>query len=142
MEITQDSLDKMNDNSLYNTIGIRVEEAEKGQARSFLLPPSEVCWPFPGQPHGGILFTFMDTTMAWAVISLLDEGLSCSTVNLDIEYTHPAKGKQFSCRAWVLDRTGRSCFVRADIHDADGQLIAIGQGNFRIIKFSFDYLLG
>ncbi len=142
MEITQDSLDKINDNSLYNTVGIKIEEAANGRAGSCLLPPAEVCWPFPGQPHGGVIFTFMDTTMAWAAISLLDEGLSCSTVNLDIEYTHPARGEQFACRAWVVDRTGRSCFLRADIHDADDQIVAIGQGTFRIIKYSFDHLLG
>ncbi len=140
MEFTQHLLDKVNDNPLYNTIGIRLEEAEKGQARSCLSPRAEVCWPFPGQPHGGVLFTFIDTTMAWAVVSLLDEGISCSTVSLDIEYTHPAKGEQFACRAWVVDRTNRSCFVRADIYDADGQLIALGQGNFRIINYSLEYL--
>ena len=140
MEITKQIIDKINDNTLYNTTGISIEAVQEGEARSRLIPPGEVCWPFPGQPHGGILFTFMDTTMAWAVISLLEEGISCSTVNIDIEYTHPAKGEQFTCQARVIDRTNRSCFVRADIYDSNEQLIAIGQGSFRIINVSLDYL--
>jgi acyl-CoA thioesterase len=134
MEITESLFNQMNDNSLYRTIGIRVETAGNGKASARLTPRKDICWPFPGQPHGGILFTFMDTTMAWSVLSGLDSGYNCTTVNLNIHYTHPAKGKEFTCSAWVSHRTGRSSFVRADIHDSQGQLLAMGQATFRIIK--------
>ena len=134
MEITQEILDRLNDNPLYKTLGIGVEEADKGTARSRLEPDAKLCWPFPGQPHGGVLFTLMDVTMAWAVFSQLDQGYNCATINLDIQYTLPAKGKLFSCSAWTTHRTGRLCFVRAEIHNAEGQLIAMGQAIFRVIE--------
>ncbi|MCP4664889.1 MAG: PaaI family thioesterase, partial [Deltaproteobacteria bacterium] len=105
-----------------------------GAARSRLAPDPKVCWPFPGQPHGGVLFTFMDTTMAWAVFSEVIPDYNCATISLDIQYTLPAKGKRFTCSARVIHRTGRTSFARADIRDEEDRLLALGQGTFRIIE--------
>ena len=133
MKITTAILDKMNANSLYHAFGIRIEAAGEGSATSHLAPNKKLCWPFPKQPHGGVLFTLMDTTMAWAVWSQLDAGFNCTTVNIDIHYTMPAKGGLFVCSAWSNHKTGRTSFVRADIHDRKDRLVAMGQATFRII---------
>jgi uncharacterized protein (TIGR00369 family) len=134
MEFDPSKINRMNDNSLYKTLGIRVEESANGKARARLEPKSKMCWPFPGQPHGGILFTFMDTTMAWSVMSQVEPGYNCATINLNIHYTIPARGDVFSCCAWTTHRGGRVSFVRADISDARGRLIAMGQAIFRIVQ--------
>jgi uncharacterized protein (TIGR00369 family) len=134
MDLTQEILDRLNNNSLYHTIGIRIEKARSGQAISKLNPTTEVCWPSPGQPHGGILFTLLDTTMAWAVLSALEPGYSCTTVDLNIQYTQPARGDSFSCIASLVHKTGRTAFVRGEIRDLTGQVTALAQGSFRIIK--------
>jgi acyl-CoA thioesterase len=131
---TEKMMNELNNNSLYRALGIRVETADNGKARSRLTPRQDVCWPFPGQPHGGILFTFMDTTMAWSVLSQLNPGYNCTTVNLNIHYTHPAKGDEFTCSAWITHQTGRTFFVRADIYDNQERLLAMGQATFRIIQ--------
>ena len=133
MEITTTILARMNTNSLYHALGIKIEEAGGGKAKSCLQPNPDLCWPFPKQPHGGVLFTLMDTTMAWAVLSQLDPGLNCTTVNLDIHYTIPARGKFFICSAWSTHKTGRTNFVRADIRNPKDELVAMGQATFRII---------
>ena len=134
MEISTAILDKLNTNSLYQTLGIRIEAAEGGKARSRLISQPALCWPFPEQPHGGVLFTLIDTTMAWAIWSQLDPGFNSTTVNIDIHYIRPAKSDVFVCTAWSTHKTGRSSFVRADIHNPNGELIAMGQGTFRIIS--------
>ena len=134
MEITQKIMDMLNDNPLYKTLGIKIMEAGQGKACSRLKPDEKLCWPFPGQPHGGVLFTQMDATMAWAVFSELDEKYNCATIHLGIDYTAPAKGKSFTCSAWVTHRTGRLSFVRAEIHDLNRQLLAMGQATFRVIS--------
>jgi uncharacterized protein (TIGR00369 family) len=134
MLLTEQTLSQMNDNSLYNLLGIRIEKASDGQARSRLEPKSEVCWPFPGRPHGGILFTLMDTTMAWAVLTQLTPGYNCSTINLDIQYPRPAKGDVFSCTAQISHQSTRYSFVRAEVHDADGKVVALGQATFAVIE--------
>lgn len=137
MEITQEILDRLNGNPLYNSIGIRVLKAADGRACSRLEPNQDFCWPFPGQPHGGVLFTFMDTTMAWAVVGQLEPGYNCMTINMDIHYTALAKDGPFICTARTAFRTGRMSFVRAEIQDAKEKTLALGQGTFRIIRSDF-----
>jgi acyl-CoA thioesterase len=133
MEITDAILDKMNANSLYQTLGIQIEAASCGKARSRLIPKPALCWPFSEQPHGGVLFTLIDTTMAWAIWSQLEPGFNSTTVNIDIHYTKPAQSDVFVCTAWIMHTTKRSSFVRSDIHNSNGELLAMGQGTFRII---------
>lgn len=132
--MTPSILNRMNANTLYQTLGIEIEIAADGRAKSRLQPKPVACWPFPDQPHGGILFTLMDTTMAWAVWSQLDEGFNCTTINIDIHYLKPAKSDGFLCTAWSTHKTGRTSFVRADIHNLKGELVAMGQGSFRILS--------
>ena len=134
MDISEATLDKFNQNPLYGLVGIHVEEAAGGKARSRLTPKPEVCWPFPGQPHGGVLFTLMDTTMAWAVLSLLKPERNCLTIHLDIQYIAPAKGVFFVCAAEVNEQTRSMSFLSAEIRDSEDQLLAVGQASFRIIK--------
>lgn len=136
MEITPTLVEQANHNSLYRTIGLRLEEALDGKARTLLTPRSEVCWPFSDQPHGGILFTIMDITMAWAVLSLVDPGYGCSTVDGSIQYLAPANKGPYFCQAWITHRTGRMAFLRAEIRDSHHSLLAHGQAVFRIIKRS------
>jgi acyl-CoA thioesterase len=130
---THETLSRINDNPLYQAMGIRIEEAAEGKAGSRLEPTSMDRWPAPEQPHGGVLYTLMDTTMAWAVTSTLGPGSNCATVHASIHYMRSAKGKLFRCSARVTHRTRRLSFVQAEIHDAGGNLIAGGQATFAII---------
>ena len=134
MKLSQDLLNQFNRNVLYTTIGIQLKKAEEGRAVAVLTPDPKVCWPFPTQPHGGMLFTIMDTTMAWAVQSLLEQGFSCTTIDLNIQYLAPAQDGPFTCRAETTHQTRHLGFVRADILDAHNNPIASGQATFRIIK--------
>jgi acyl-CoA thioesterase len=134
MEFSSKEMSRLNSNSLYQALGIVVEEAKGGKARSKLRPVSAFCWPFEGQPHGGVLFTLMDTTMAWAVLTRLEQGYNCATINLDIQYTKRAGGDILTCQAWVTHKATRIIYVRADILDTEGQLAATGQGTFKVIK--------
>ncbi len=132
MQMSPDALAKCNENPLYRTIGIHLHEVTDGNARSTMSPNEAVCWPTPGQPHGGVLFTMMDTTMAFAALSNEDDG-GCATVDCSIQYPAPARHGPFTCRATTLRRTGRTVFVRAEIVDAAGAIVALGQATFRLI---------
>jgi uncharacterized protein (TIGR00369 family) len=134
MEIPRDFLDRHNGNSLYSAMGIRIEEAADGTAHSRMEIQPAMCWPFPHQPHGGVIFTLMDTTMAWALFSALEKGLNCTTIQLDIQYMSPAKGSFVTCTSWAACKTRRLAFARGEVKDERGQLVAVGQGTFRIIK--------
>ena len=134
MEFNQEIVEQVNQNPLYQAMGIKIETTEGGAVTSLLKPEPAMCWPFPGQPHGGVLFTLMDTTMAWAAICGQEEGGSCTTIHLDIQYTRPARGGSFFCRAEVVSQTRRTSFVKAAIHDEDGNMLAMGQGTYRILQ--------
>ena len=134
MEFSSEEMSFLNNNLLYQALGIVVEEAKEGKARAKLRPEPAFCWPTQGQPHGGVLFTLMDTTMAWAVLAGLEKGQNCATINLDIQYTKRAGGDVFTCQAWITHQGTRIIYLRADILDAEGQLVATGQGTFTAFK--------
>jgi uncharacterized protein (TIGR00369 family) len=134
MDITPELLERLNDNPMYRTIGLHVDAADQGQARTTLRPNPDLCWPFPGQPHGGVLFTQMDTTMAWAVISAAEPDHNCVTIDLSIQYPAAAQGDFFTCQARVVHRTSRLVYLRAEVTDSEGQLVAAGQGMFRVVN--------
>lgn len=132
MKYSPAEIDRYNDNPLYKTLGIRLEELADGAARATLSPTSEVCWPTHGQPHGGILFTVLDTTMAFAAMSNGDEDTGCATVDCNIQYPAPARHGPFTCHAVTTTRTGRTVFVRAELLDSKGAMVALAQATFRL----------
>ena len=133
MTMTAEWIAEICDNPLYKTLGIMVESAEEGRALLRLTPAPDVCWPHIG-PHGGILFTALDTTSAWAVMSLLEPGQDCSTIDMNIHYVQQARGDFFICRAEVTHRAGRTCFVRSEMRDPDDNLVCLAQGVFRVLR--------
>ncbi len=137
MDFSPQLLAELNNNSLYQHLGIEVSEVGQGTASSVMRPDPAVCWPFPEQPHGGILFTLMDTTMAWAVLSKVAEGQSCATISMEVQYPQRALGAEFSCRAEVVHQAGRVAYTRAEISDAQGGLVATAQAAFRVVKAHF-----
>jgi len=134
LEYSADALARLNDNPLYLALGVRVDRCRDGTARSTLAPTPNACWPSPASPHGGVLFTVIDTTMAWAAMSLTDPGESATTVDCSIQYPAPATHGPFTCDAASVRRTGRTVFVRAEIVDRRGGVVALGQATFRIIR--------
>lgn len=127
------SIDECNDNPLYRAIGLRLLSMEDGRGRSELNPTPAVCWPFEGQPHGGILFTVMDTTMAFGIISALRYTTSCATISLNIQYTRRAQAPPFVCTTTTSHTTRNVAFCSAEIHDCHGELVAMGQGSFKLL---------
>lgn len=134
MEFSADTLARLNDNPLYAALGIRIEHCDRGKARATLAPTANACWPSPDSPHGGVLFTVIDTTMAWAAMSLAADGESVATVDCSIQYPAPATHGPFTCDAASVRKTGRTVFMRAEILDGRGGVVALGQGTFRIIR--------
>ncbi|MBU2551639.1 MAG: PaaI family thioesterase [Proteobacteria bacterium] len=133
MNLSTDEIARINDNPLYRVVGIFCEQAGAGQAQCRLTPNPEVCWPSPGRPHGGILFTLMDTTSAWAVMSTLADRQDCATIQLDIQYLAAASGDRFTCGARVVRRTRALGFTTAEIFDDQDRLLAVGQGTFKVL---------
>jgi acyl-CoA thioesterase len=133
VDFTDADVERLNDNPLYRTLGIRLEQARAGTARATLAPGEAACWPSPDQPHGGVLFTLLDTTTAWAALTLGGPEDGCVTVDCAIQYPAPARHAPFSCIANTASRSGRTVFLRAEVLDARGEAVALGQATFRLV---------
>lgn len=132
MDLDDEKLARLNKNRLYVALGIRITEAADGVAISRMEAEPEVCWPVAKQPHGGIVFTQVDTTMATAVMSVIGDEQRLSTISVDIQYINPALADYLECEARITHRSGRMAFLRAETKAPDGTLVALGQGTFRI----------
>lgn len=132
MDFTDSDIARLNDNPLYRALGIRVVSAGAGRAQATLIPTEAACWPQPHQPHGGVLFTLLDTTIAWAAMSAGD-GEDCVTVDCAVQYPVAARHGPFECVATTLRRSGRTVFVRAEVLDAGGVPVTLGQATFRLL---------
>ena len=128
-----DLISRFNDNSLYRAMGIEITAIDRVGSQARLIPNPDLCWPFEGQPHGGVLFTLIDTAMAVAVIGA--KGLDCSsaTISLNIQYTARAKEAPFLCSTRVMHSTKNMCFVEGKIADATEQVVAMAHGTFKIV---------
>ena len=83
-----------------------------------------------GVLHGGVTATLIDTAMAFAVRTRLGLTEATATIDLTVHYLRPHITGVFTCTAKVV-RAGKRIFtVSADVHNADGKLIATGLSTY------------
>ena len=91
----------------------------------------------PGKiAHGGIAFTLADSAMGAAVYTLLEAGQRCATIELKINYLAPVVDGRTTATANVISKRRHTAVVIAEVHDKDGELVALAQGTFAIIHAS------
>jgi len=126
----------INSSRMYQAMGIRLTDTSASHAVSELTATAPMCWPLPTQPHGGVLFTQMDTTMATA--ALAGEGVAeAATMTLNIHYLAPAASERLICTATVERRGARICFIRGETVTAQGVVVCAAQGSFRTFARPF-----
>ena len=83
-----------------------------------------------GVLHGGVTATLIDTAMAFAVRTYLDDTEPTATIDLTVHYLRPLVEGKAVCIARVV-RPGKRIFtVSADVHDDAGKLIATGLSTY------------
>ena len=86
-----------------------------------------------GVLHGGVTATLIDTAMAFAVRTRLAIDEATATIDLTVHYLRPYVSGTFTCTAKVV-RAGKRIFtVSADVHGADGKLIATGISTYTTV---------
>ena len=100
--------------------GIYIDEAANGEAVcSFEIKDYHM--NSGGAVQGGAIFTLADFTFAVAANSL---GKMTVSVNNNISYLRPAKGKKLIGKSKCLGRTKRMCFYEVYITDDIGTEVA------------------
>lgn len=113
-------------------LGIRLESIEPDRAR-LALPWSDGVATMADVVHGGAIATLADTAAmaaAWATDDV-PESLTGATVSLTLDYVAAARG-DLAAEAWVVRRGGRLVYMRVDVTDAAGQLVAAGQAVYSL----------
>ena len=109
----------------------RVEEVEPGRAVC-RIDVEDVHLNGNGTLHGGVYASLIDNAMGLSVAALV--GLRTATIALDVHFLGAVREGAITCIAEVVHRTRRIATVEAKVRDAEGNLVAMGTGTFRIFE--------
>lgn len=86
----------------------------------------------PYAAHGGSISALMDATMGVCALSqVLSENKVVSTVELKVSYISPALlGDTVHTTATIVKNGQRILFVKGEMRNQKGELVAIGSGTF------------
>lgn len=112
-------------------LGMRLLDQRPGAAR-LELPVRPEFIQISGAVHGGIVATIADAALACAVLSELGPGITCSTIEMKVNYLAPIRSGTMIADATLIRRGTRIAVSRADIVDGSGTLIATAMGTFKI----------
>lgn len=113
-------------------LGLKFDEIQPGFARCHLDVTRLVHNP-GGIAHGAIAYTLLDSAMGAAFYQALERPLTCSTIELKVNYLRPVVSGQLFASAELVERTRRFGILTGRVVDADGRLIALAQATFAVV---------
>jgi uncharacterized protein (TIGR00369 family) len=116
-------------------VGYRISEVDKGYA-VFELEPGEYHYNPFSTVHGGMISTLLDTTMTASVLSTLQKGFSCSTMEIKVNFIRPVTTNTglVRCKARPIHLGKRLATVEGRVEDKGGILLAHGSSTCSIFK--------
>ena len=112
-------------------IGARVEEVEPGRALVY-IDVEEFHLNGVGTLHGGVYASLIDNAMGLSVLALV--GVRTATIQMDVHFLGAVHAGRITCESEVVHRTRRTATAEARVRDADGELVALGTGTFRVFE--------
>src|SRR5262249_17706467 len=104
-------------------VGLRLDAVEPGLATMSFQVRDELLQN-NGVVHGGAIATLIDSTAAFAIIPLLEEEETTTTVDLTISYVRPLRKGMAQATAKVLRKGSRVIVLTAEVLDEAGNLAA------------------
>jgi acyl-CoA thioesterase len=121
---------------MMEALGIRVVEAEPGHVVLEAVPAGQHL-NLGGQVHGGFLSTMMDCATGFALQTTVPAGSAPPHVAASYAFLRAGRpGGALRCIGEVLRAGGRLGHVRAEVLDAEGNLLATGQTTHAIVTFA------
>ncbi len=110
-------------------IGMELVDLRPNEAVIKIEMRDELRQPY-GVLHGGVTASLIDTAMAFAVRTHLQEDEATTSIDLTVHYLRPHTSGTFTCTAKVV-RAGKRIFtVAADVENEEGKLIATGLSTY------------
>jgi uncharacterized protein (TIGR00369 family) len=112
-------------------IGAKVEEVEPGRS-TIAIDVEDIHLNGAGTLHGGVYASLIDNAMGLSVLALV--GVRTATIEMNVHFLGAVNSGRIICESEVLHRTRRTATAEAKVHDAEGNLVALGTGAFRVFE--------
>jgi acyl-CoA thioesterase len=104
-------------------LGLELQSFEYGHAVVTMKVRDELK-QYHGVVHGGAIASLIDSTTAFAIITLLKEDERTTTIDLTVSYLRPLTDGVAKASARVLRAGGRIIAVSAEVFDESGSIVA------------------
>jgi uncharacterized protein (TIGR00369 family) len=112
-------------------IGAKVEYVEPGRSVVYKYVDYNHL-NLAGTLHGGVYASHIDNAMGLSVLALV--GVRTATIEMNVHFLGAVREGRITCHSQVVHRTRRTATAEAKVHDADGNLVAMGTGAFRVFE--------
>lgn len=121
----------VNDRALAKQLGVECIELERGRAVTTFSPAPE--WRNPNNSiPGAMMAAFADHAGGFAAVSVTGPDDYTVTVDLDVRFIRAAFHSPITAVAEVVRRGRRLAFLRMEMREPDGTLVADGTASFFI----------
>jgi uncharacterized protein (TIGR00369 family) len=112
-------------------IGAKVERVEPGRS-TISIEVEDIHLNGAGTLHGGVYASLIDNAMGLSVLALV--GVRSATIQMNVHFLGAVSEGHITCESEVLHRTRRTATAEAKVRDAEGNLVALGTGAFRVFE--------
>ena len=112
-------------------LAMRREFSEGGRSRLAIDARPEM-GNVIGAVHGGVITTLIDVAMASAAVSKFGFQRTAVTLNLTTSFLEPGRGT-LTAHGELLSHDDSIAWCSAVVTDAEGRVVARGQGSFRYL---------
>ena len=130
--VVEDLRERMASSAFHGWMGMTLVEARQGEV-DLALEAQPHHLNLQGLLHGGVLATLADTAAGLAVRTKLEPGRRHVTIQLGVQYLSAGGSGRIVARGRTI-RVGRQiAHAEAEIHDANGRLLATAQATVAIM---------
>jgi len=112
-------------------LGMRCVFMRDGRGRFELRVGPEHLNP-NGVAHGGVIYSLIDTAMGGALVSTLEPGQQCATLEIKVNYLAGVTGGDLRAETTVVGRTRRTGVLEGRVYGEGDRLVAVATGTFYI----------
>lgn len=119
-------------NPFADLIGLRFDSWGDGESVCSIELEPRLMNP-NGVLHGAVVYALADTGMGGALLSALEGGRICATIEIKTSYFRSVTAGRLTCRSWIVYQGRRTAFLESTVDDADGP-VARATGTFAILE--------
>lgn len=126
---------RVNKQSILNAL-LQMKREFNQHSYEITMPLTEISHNSKNILHGGATATILDETMGSLAHSIVPEGFSVVTTQMNVNYLAPGIGDDVTCHARIEHKGSKTIILSADVFRSDGKKIAHATGSFFVVEIS------